>query len=195
MVMRKMFAVLIFTAIFIVGCDYGYGSGGDLPEGHHDQAGQYAWHVIYDDGVVLHEYYLDTQPLFNTALSSLELMNAREGRGPQLMNTFYDELSFPVDEFSILKVIKQPMRNDNEDLDNFEWRVVFTDASGNNTEFYLHHQPEELWGGQTQAKVIKMVRGYTRTGKNASGWSFSEYYLAGSANFFLIEERPQDGWN
>jgi len=26
------------------------------------------------------------------------------------------------------------------------------------------------------------------------GWNFSEYYLAGSIDFFIIEERPQNGW-
>ena len=192
--MRRLVAGFLFMAVVVSGCYAGYGDSGDLPQGHHDQASQYAWHAIYDDGVVVYEYYSDTQPTFDLSLSGLDVVNAREANGAQLLDTFYDELSFPVDEFSILKVIKQPMRSDSEDLDNFEWRVVFTDARGDRIEFYLHYQPEELWPVNSDTRAVKMVRGFLRIVENSNGWSFSEYYLAGSADFFIVEERSQNGW-
>ncbi|KKR45768.1 MAG: hypothetical protein UU22_C0035G0010 [Parcubacteria group bacterium GW2011_GWA2_40_8] len=158
--MRRLFAGFLFMVVVVSGCYTGY--GGDLPQGHHDQVSQYVWHIIYDDGVVVYEYYSDTQPTVDLSLSGLDVVNAREANSTKLTDTIYDELSFPVDEFSILKVIKQPLRSDSEDLDNFEWRVVFTDASGERAEFYLHHQPEELWPVNSDTRAVKMVRGFVR---------------------------------
>ncbi len=193
--MRKIFAVLIFTAIFFVGCDYGYGNDGNLPEGQHDSASEYNWHASYDDGTFVRDYYTDSQPVFNASNSNLELMNVREGRGAQLSGNVYLELSFLVDELVIIQVSRQPIRSDTANLDDFEWRVVFTDASGLRREFYLHHQPEEAWFQNDAVRILKMVRGYSRTGAGATGWSFSEYYIAGPAKFFLVEQKPSQGWD
>lgn len=188
----RRICILLAAAFFVLaGCYDGLDEGDsrEAPPGHHNRVEDYQWYVSYDDGTVIRKYFSDIQPIFDPLASTLEMEQVR-AKG----NVLHDHVSLPVDNLSITIVIKQPVKSDSEDLNDFEWRLIFVDASGRRMEFYLHHAPEELWSVYSNTRVVKMVRGYTRTGDSATGYSFSEYYLAGPVEFFSVEERPSNGW-
>ncbi|KKR78916.1 MAG: hypothetical protein UU22_C0009G0008 [Parcubacteria group bacterium GW2011_GWA2_40_8] len=188
---QEKFAMLYDGGIFIAG-------KGDPNtfDGQHDRPSLYQWGAYYmneHNGSVW--FYTDSRPVISGYLSpNVLLENARLADNNALQNCAYEIVTIHLFSKDTLQLWRQPVYTVFRNINDFRWRVKWTDPNGTIMIFYTNIQPTSMWTPRDPSGkeniLIRMVDVYKPAEKNG----YEIYYIGGPLNSFTFEEHENGAW-